>query len=127
MKKIFNFQFSITRHPGLLRRFSKAPSGFTLIESFVAITILVTAIAGPLSIASNSLRAALVASNQVSASFLAQEAIEYIRYTRDSNRLSGNAWTTYLNNCISANGSQACYIDATKSASVSGAINACTG
>ncbi len=82
--------------------------GFTLIETFVAITILVTAIAGPLTLASKGLTSALVARDQLTASFLAQEGIEYVRQKRDTNHLQGNAsWLAGLSNCID----QDCTID----------------
>ena len=67
----------------------------------------------------------MVAEDQVTASYLAQDGIEYIRYVRDTNRLSGNAWTSYLGNCISADGSQSCYFDSTVGPDVSGNISAC--
>jgi prepilin-type N-terminal cleavage/methylation domain-containing protein len=90
--------------------------GFTLIETLVAVMILSTAIAGPLTIASKGLQAALVAKDQVTAFYLAQDAVEYIRFARDSNRLGGGDWLTGvgaaggidLTACTSANG---CTID----------------
>lgn len=85
--------------------------GFTLIETFVAITILMLAIAGPLSIASLGVNSATLESDQVTATFLAQDAVEYIRYVRDSKRLQGKTWLDSLGNCISSDGSAKCYID----------------
>jgi prepilin-type N-terminal cleavage/methylation domain-containing protein len=69
-------------------------NGFTLIETLVAILILTIAIAGPLTIASRSLNSALIAKDQMTAQYLAQDAIEYIRYARDTNSLSGGDWFT---------------------------------
>jgi len=63
-------------------------AGFTLIETLLAILILATAITGPLTIAAKGLQLALIAKDQVTAIYLAQDAIEYIRYIRDSDRLS---------------------------------------
>lgn len=97
----------------------KQPKGFTLIETLVAVLLLATAIAGPLTIASKSLIAALVAKNQIAAFFLAQDAIEFVRFARDTNRLQGGDWITGvgsskggvdLSNCRSAEG---CYFDST--------------
>ncbi len=105
--------------------FLRASRGFTLIETFVAITLLVAAVVGPLSIASSGLQAAMVGEDQVTASYLAQDSIEYIRYVRDTNRLAGNAWTNYLGNCISTDGSQSCFFDSTVGPDVSGNISAC--
>ena len=90
--------------------------GFTLIETLVAILILTTAIAGPLTIASRGLNAALIAKDQTTASYLAQDAIEYVRAVRDTNRLLGGDWLTgaggsgaitNLSGCISQN----CIVD----------------
>jgi len=99
-------------------------SGFTLIETLVAVLLLTTAIAGPLTIASKSLIAALVAKDQVTAFFLAQDAVEYVRFIRDTNKLRGNNWLAGLDgtsngfttadgtsgDCVGANG---CYFDST--------------
>ncbi len=58
-------------------------AGFTLIESLIAVTILSFAIAGPLSTASHALVAAQIARGQLTASYLAQEGVEYVRAMRD--------------------------------------------
>lgn len=57
--------------------------GFTLIETMVAVTILTLAIAGPLYSASRAILAAQIARDQLVASYLAQEGIEYVRVMRD--------------------------------------------
>ena len=54
-------------------------AGFTIIETLVAIAILMIAISGPLVVATKSLTAATRAKNQSVASFLAQEGMELIR------------------------------------------------
>ena len=53
----------------------KIARGFTLIETLIAVLILTTAIAGPLTIASKGLTATLVAKDQISAFYLAQDAV----------------------------------------------------
>lgn len=65
--------------------------GFTLMETLLAILILSAAIAGPLSIAAKGLQLALIAKDQVTATFLAQDAMEYVRFVRDTNRLAGGS------------------------------------
>lgn len=74
--------------------------GFTLIETMVAITILVVAVAAPLTLAAQSLFAAFYAKDQTTAFYLAQEAVEMVRNKRDNNMLSflsGNS-TGWLDN-----------------------------
>ena len=58
--------------------------GFTLTETMIAITILTFAVAGPLFTASRSIIAADIARDQLTASYLAQEGIEYVRMMRDN-------------------------------------------
>jgi len=57
--------------------------GFTLIETLVAIAILMIAVAGPLVIASKGLYAALYAKDQSTATFLASEGLEILRNIKD--------------------------------------------
>jgi len=101
----------------------KLTAGFTLIETFVAITILITAIVGPLTIASQGLSSAMLASDQTVALFLSQDSIEYVRWVRDTNELSGASWLTNLAVCTSVDGSQKCLLDSSQPASN---ITACT-
>lgn len=54
-------------------------NGFTLIETLVAITILMVAIAGPLSVASKAYNASLDVRDQTIATNLAQETMEYLK------------------------------------------------
>ncbi|MFA6415004.1 MAG: type II secretion system protein [Candidatus Paceibacterota bacterium] len=75
-----NFQFSIFN--------SQKKRGFTLIETMIAITILTLAIAGPIFTASRAIIAAQIARDQLIATYLAQEGIEYVRAMRDDEFLS---------------------------------------
>lgn len=93
--------------------------GFTLIETLVAVMILATAVGGPLSIAGRALNNSLVAKDQIIAFFLAQDAIEYVHFVRDTNTLEGNDWLngsggstagTDLTPCQAPAG---CYVDTT--------------
>lgn len=67
-------------------------SGYTLLETLVAILILTLAVVAPMTIASRSLFSSTVAQQQVTAFTLAQEAIEGVRNVRDHNGLSGSPW-----------------------------------
>lgn len=90
------------------KEYRKRTGGFTFVETLVAIAVLLLAIAGPLFLASQGLRAARIARDQVNANYLAQEAIEYIRYKRDTNVLQNNDWMTLLSPCVEPN---ACVLD----------------
>lgn len=80
--------------------------GFTLIETMVAVTILIFAMAGPLFTASRAIIATQTSRDQLVALYLAQEGIEYVRAVRDNNYLaayhaggetvSSDAWTAFL-------------------------------
>ncbi|MFA5319093.1 MAG: prepilin-type N-terminal cleavage/methylation domain-containing protein [Candidatus Paceibacterota bacterium] len=56
----------------------KKEQGFTLIETFVAITVLLIAVLGPMSLLSSALREANYVKNEVLASHLAQEGAEVV-------------------------------------------------
>lgn len=92
--------------------FSTVSQGFTLIETLVAISLLVVAITGPMSLAAQSLSAAFYARDQVTAFHLAQEAIEAVRSVRDRNVLLGISGTptAFLNTIPNTEG-QAFTID----------------
>jgi prepilin-type N-terminal cleavage/methylation domain-containing protein len=68
--------------------------GFTLVETLVAISILVLAVVGPMTIAARGLQGAFFAKEQLAATYLAQEGVEFMRMQRDqyalANRGTGN-------------------------------------
>ncbi|MDP2665659.1 MAG: prepilin-type N-terminal cleavage/methylation domain-containing protein [bacterium] len=84
----------------------KAVCGFTLIEAMIAVTILTFSIAGPLYTANIAIVASMTARDQLTASYLAQEGIEYVRAMRDYEYLaayhlsgtsvSADAWGNFL-------------------------------
>lgn len=109
-----------TKGPAAAQR-SLPLTGFTLVETLVAITVVTTAIVGPLYAVQQSLNASRSAKDQLIASSLAQEAVEFARYARDSNYLyelrypgSGLSWlygvdgTNGSTNCFTAD----CVVDA---------------
>lgn len=91
--------------------------GFTLVETLVAVAILTTAIAGPMTFAIKNISAASVAQDQLVAFELAQEPFEYVRNVRDTNLLSniGGSNTDWLfgldTKCTNG---KTCYIDTIK-------------
>jgi prepilin-type N-terminal cleavage/methylation domain-containing protein len=58
-------------------------SGFSLVETLVAITILLIVIVGPMTIVSSAARSTSFASEQVTAFFLAQEGAELVEKARN--------------------------------------------
>lgn len=64
-------------------KYDNLQSGFSLVETLVAITILLLVIIGPLTISSSSVRSSTFASEQVTAFFLAQEGAELALKGRD--------------------------------------------
>lgn len=122
----------MTRHP--------AYKGFTLIETLVAIAVLTLAVSGPLLTASRAAIAAETASYQLTASYLAQEGIEYLRAVRDhyyltayaqnATDLSNTAWNDYLaavSACRSSNGSRTCTLDPRLPMGVGNSLVPCSG
>jgi prepilin-type N-terminal cleavage/methylation domain-containing protein len=121
----------------MINKLHKKIRGFTLIETLMAVLLLSLAIAGPLTIASNSLQATLTAKDQDTAFYLAQDGMEYVRWVRDTNTLqcyanndcTPSSWLLGLNgtnagwstgsptidgsngDCVSSTGAQHCTID----------------
>ncbi|MDO8471014.1 MAG: prepilin-type N-terminal cleavage/methylation domain-containing protein [bacterium] len=80
-------------------------NGFTIVESLVAIAILVLVITGVTSAIQTGISSYIFSKNQVIAFYLAQEGFEQIRNMRDGNGLSSQPWLTD----ISADSSNPCY------------------
>ena len=80
---------------------------FTLIEALVAVSILMIAIASPMTLAQKGLSTATLSKDQMIASFLAQDAIEAVKNIRDQVAIRGNDtdWldsraSSLLHNCM---------------------------
>jgi prepilin-type N-terminal cleavage/methylation domain-containing protein len=58
-------------------------NGFTLVETLVAVTILLVVIVGPMTIAQRGMQSSYFAGEQITAIYLAQEAIEHFQELRD--------------------------------------------
>ncbi|MDB5265241.1 MAG: seg [Parcubacteria group bacterium] len=82
------------------------PQGFTLVETMVAITIVMLAIAGPFTVVQSSVNAAYVARDELIATSLAQEGLEFARNVRDVNYLNGQStfgadgWVSRISSCF---------------------------
>lgn len=94
-------------------------SGFTLVETMVAVLILTLTIVSLMTVVSNSLFAARYARNDITAGYLAQEVIDDIRNDRDTSVFlqtaqpnMSTAWTTLFTNkytnCVGGTG---CFFD----------------
>lgn len=75
-----------------------AHKGFTLVETLVAVAILVVAVTGALGAAATGISSGTFSKDQTIAFYLAQEGVEQIRNMRDDNGLAGNAWLAGIAN-----------------------------
>jgi hypothetical protein len=82
----------------------------------VAIAVLAIALTGPFVAVTNALNASYVARDQLVASALAQEGMEYIRSVRDNNYLNSRTWMDGLSGyaCYGATPTMYCMIDPTR-------------
>lgn len=89
-------------------------NGFTLVETLVAISILSISIMGTYIAVQHSLQASTIAKDQITAFYLAEEAIEFIKNIRDENTLHyiKNKSTDWLNG-ITHNPTDPCYFGKT--------------
>lgn len=94
MKKVFNFK--------------DYTSGQTLIETVIAIFVILVGVAGALILVFSSTRAGVTAKNRIVAANLAREGIEVVRNIRDTNWLEGRDFNEGL-----ANGSYTANYDST--------------
>ncbi|MCX6754253.1 MAG: type II secretion system protein [Candidatus Nomurabacteria bacterium] len=97
----------------MTNKFTKKNSGFTLVEAMVAVLILTLTVASLMTVVANSLFTARYASDDITASYLMQEAVDYIRNDRDSSIfLQNSTWDEFkhkYDNCLpEVNG---CYLD----------------
>ncbi len=104
--------------------------GFSLVETLVAITILLMVIVGPMKISSSTAKSTSFSSEQVVAFFLAQEGVELAQKARDDLLLKhfidpldvnydANPWSTFVNttsggeyrNCFTEISSKGCGLE----------------
>lgn len=75
-------------------------NGFSLIETLVAISVLLLAVTATLTITARSISFAGAAKDRVVTFFLTQEAVEFVKNKRDQNILEGSDWLSGLSACI---------------------------
>jgi type II secretory pathway pseudopilin PulG len=88
-------------------------SGFTLIETLIAIFILTLTIGGLLTLAANGYFSVRYARNQIVANDLLQESLEYVRNNRDTSAQQNQTWDQWTtvfntNGCFTSTG---CIVD----------------
>ena len=93
MKK--NLKSKILNLKSVLARTAKQ-GGFTIIETLVATMILTVALIPLLTLITNSIFSAKIAGDQLTATYLAQEAIDHIRNDRDTNAFQVLNWDNFL-------------------------------
>jgi len=91
------------------KKTTTSQSGFTILETMVAVFILVLSITGPMVFASSSLRSAFLARDQITAFYLAQDIIETVKNIRDDNGINERDWLTDIDVCGGVAG-EACTI-----------------
>jgi Tfp pilus assembly protein PilV len=102
MQKFFKQKNTgFTRTP----KFGVTPKGggFTLVEALIAISIFTMSLLGIMSILADNITNIGYAKQKMTATYLAQEGIEYVRNIRDTKALSlgGSAgWTNFINTSI---------------------------
>ena len=88
--------------------------GFTLIETLVGVTILLVAVVGPLYTAFQGVSLSLLARDQITASFLAQEGLEFVRFRIGTNNNLGKTGAELISHgdyALSDCSGQYCIID----------------
>lgn len=68
----------------------KKQDGFTLVETLIAISILMISVAAPLTLAAQGIQAATLAKQQIIAYYLAQDAYEFIKNKSDTNKMQSS-------------------------------------
>ena len=80
--------------------------GFTLLEALVAISILMVAVAAPMTIVQKGLASAVFTKNQMIASYLVQDAMEFIINQRDVSAKKDLNWESFITeykDCVGEN------------------------
>lgn len=100
-----------------------APS-FTLLETIVAVAVLALSLIGPMVLAYQSLQSGRVTKEKVTALYLAQDALEFVKSVRDSNVAAQKEWLSGLTSCLGAS----CTVDTTQSGvALSSVVTSCSG
>lgn len=96
----------------MIKKSHHTQTGFSLVETLVAITILMIVITGPMTISMATSRSTSFASEQVTAFFLAQEGAELAQKARDEELLPGlpgNTWSDFTDTNLTTGKMRLCY------------------
>lgn len=99
-------------------KIQKLREGFTLVETLVGISILLMAVVAPLVLIAGDISSAFSAKEKITALYLAEDAIDYVKYKIDTNFNTPQSWLTGIP-CV---GGGACQVD-----SFNDAISLCSG
>jgi len=84
----------------------KISGGFTLVETLIAISIFSVSIVAMMSILGRGISDVNYAKKKLTASYLAQEGIEYVRNMRDNavlyTDITGNDWATFRDGTLAS-------------------------
>ena len=86
-------------------------NGFTLVETLVAISILLMAVVAPLVLIAGNISSAFSVKDKIIALYLAEDAVDFVKYKIDTNFNEGDAnWLDGVDACV-AGGGQPCRVD----------------
>jgi prepilin-type N-terminal cleavage/methylation domain-containing protein len=115
-----------------IQRVDSQKAGFTLIEMLVAISILSLSILASFTAVSGSLKTSFISEDKITAYYLASEAVDFIRNTRDENGIRniqalGSSGSVNWLSGIADSSSDPCYNRACIVDSLFKTIQACSG
>ncbi len=97
-----------------INKIASKNSGFTIVETLVALAIFSSSIVFLIVVASGGVSNTTLAKSRLTASYLAQEGVETVRNIRDTSVISdpsGAGWDIFLSNINTCSGTAGCNID----------------
>ncbi|MFA6524292.1 MAG: prepilin-type N-terminal cleavage/methylation domain-containing protein [Candidatus Paceibacterota bacterium] len=96
----------------MIKLLTQKNKGFTLVETLVAISIFTVSVLALMVILGQGISDTGYAKKKMTATYLAQEGIEYMRNMRDTFSISGLGWDEFKNKLTLASCDIGCYFDA---------------